>query len=115
MKTWMIALGLGLIALPAEARTFGLFVCPTSNKQGFNICYRQFNAFSPAAFGNVVIDGMQNSAPQMIEGPIGPIEIQGIPATRSGSRNLVGPINAGPVAPGVGLPPPMALPAQPAR
>lgn len=115
MKKWMIALAIGLVALPAQARTFGLFVCPNNCKQGYNICYRQFNAFSPAAFGHVVIDGFQNSAPQLMEGPGGPITIQGIPATGAGN-SLVGPIVARPTVETLPTPAtnvPSALPALP--
>lgn len=107
MKIWMIALGVGLVALPAQARTFGLFVNPNHHKQGFNISYRQYNAFSPAAFGHVVIDGFQNSAPQLVEGPGAPIVIQGIPATGSGS-SLVGPVVTTP--PAAALPAPATVP-----
>jgi len=109
MKTWMIAMGIGLMAVPAQARTFGLFVMPNNCKQGFNICYRQYNAFSPAAFGHVVIDGFQNSAPQLMEGPVGPIAIQGIPATGSGS-SLVGPVATTPATPTLPAPAPAAAP-----
>ncbi len=113
MKTWMIAMGIGLMAVPAQARTFGLFVMPNNCKQGFNICYRQYNAFSPAAFGHVVIDGFQNSAPQLMEGPVGPIAIQGIPATGAGS-SLVGPVATPPAlpAPAPAAPLPNQLPAR---
>jgi hypothetical protein len=109
MKNWMIALGIGLLAVPAQAGTFGLFVWPNHCKQGFNICYRQYNAFSPAAFGHVVIDGFQNSAPQLMEGPVGPIAIQGIPATSAGS-SLVGPVVTSPSAASLPAPAP-TLPA----
>ena len=58
MKKILVALVLVAVAVPAHAGTFGLFVNPKCNKAGYNICYRQYNAFSPAAFGSIYLNSV---------------------------------------------------------